>query len=97
MPIKTDQNIIGRQITTDVDELIAGIRIMYAAGTGLRTGTVLQIPTALTQAQLVALFNGLPTVTGTQTLNITGATGQAALTAGEKAIATGKGWTLVPA
>jgi hypothetical protein len=97
MPYKTDQNILGRQITDDADELIAGIRIMYAAGTGLRTTTNIKLPTALTQAQLVRIFNGLPTVTGTQTLDITGATGQAALTSGEKLIATSKGWTLSPA
>ena len=97
MPYKTDQNVLSRQITDDADEIIVGIRCLYAAGTGLRTATVLQLPTALTQVQLVKIFNGLPTVTGTQTLNITGATGQAALTAGEKLIATNKGWTLSPA
>jgi len=94
MPYKTDQNIIGRQVTDDADEVIAGIRILYSAGTGLRTSTNIKLPTALTQAQLVRIFNGLPTVTGTQTLDIVGATGTAALTTGEKAIATGKGWTL---
>lgn len=94
MPFKTDQNIIGRQVTTDVEEMISGIRIAYAAGAGLRTGTILVMPTAFTTANLVSLFAGLPTVTGTQTLDISGCTGTGALTSGQKAVATGKGWTL---
>lgn len=94
MPIKTDQNILGRQITTDIEEMVTAIRIAYAAGTGFRTGTILVMPTVYTTANLVTLFAGLPTVTGTQTLDISGCTGTAALTAGQKAVATGKGWTL---
>lgn len=47
----------------------------------------------LGQAALVQVFNDLPTLTG-KTINITGCTGAAALTAGERAIATGKGWTI---
>jgi hypothetical protein len=50
--------------------------------------------TNLSQAALVQVFNDLPTVTS-KTINITSATGAAALTAGERAIATGKGWTIV--
>jgi hypothetical protein len=50
--------------------------------------------TSLGQAALVQLFNDLPTITA-KTINITSATGAAALTAGERAIATGKGWTIV--
>jgi hypothetical protein len=49
--------------------------------------------TKLSQAALVQVFNDLPTVTS-KTINITGATGAAALTAPERAIATGKGWTI---
>jgi hypothetical protein len=49
--------------------------------------------TNLSQAALVQVFNDLPTVTS-KTINITSATGAAALTAGERAIATGKGWTI---
>ena len=48
----------------------------------------------LDEAALVTLFNSLPTVSG-KTLTITQCVGTAALTTGEKAIATGKGWTLV--
>jgi|OM-RGC.v1.031038189 hypothetical protein len=94
MPYKTDQNIIGRQVTTEVEEMISGIRICYGAGAGLRTGSILVMPTVYTTAQLVSLFDGLPTVTGTQTLDISGCAGVGALTNPQKAVATGKGWTL---
>jgi hypothetical protein len=50
--------------------------------------------TNLNQAALVQVFNDLPTVTA-KTINITGALGAAALTAPERAIATGKGWTII--
>lgn len=49
--------------------------------------------TSLSQAALVQVFNDLPTVT-TKTINITGSSGAASLTAPERAIATGKGWTI---
>lgn len=49
--------------------------------------------TLMGQAALVQLFNDLPTLTA-KTINITSATGAASLTAGERAIATGKGWTI---
>jgi hypothetical protein len=65
-------------------------------GAGQYAGTSPQINisyTDLGQAALVQVFNDLPTVTS-KTINITGATGAAALTAPERAIATGKGWTI---
>ena len=65
-------------------------------GTGQYAGTSPQINisyTSLGQAALVQVFNDLPTVTA-KTINITGASGAAALTAPERAIATGKGWTI---
>jgi len=65
-------------------------------GSGQYGGTSPQINisyTKLSQAALVQVFNDLPTITA-KTINITGATGAAALTAGERAIATGKGWTI---
>jgi hypothetical protein len=65
-------------------------------GTGQYAGTSPQINisyTSLGQAALVQVFNDLPTVTS-KTINITGASGAAALTAPERAIATGKGWTI---
>jgi hypothetical protein len=50
--------------------------------------------TELGQAALVQVFNDLPTITA-KTIDITGATGAAALTPAERAIATGKGWTIL--
>jgi hypothetical protein len=67
-------------------------------GSGQYTGTLPQINisyTSLNQAALVQVFNDLPTVTGTRQIDITGATGAAALTPAERAIATGKGWTII--
>ena len=66
-------------------------------GAGQYAGTSPQINISFTdlgQAALVQVFNDLPTLTS-RTINITSATGAAALTAGERAIATGKGWTIV--
>ena len=66
-------------------------------GAGQYAGTSPQINIAntnLSQAALVQVFNDLPTITA-KTINITAATGAAALTAGERAIATGKGWTII--
>jgi len=65
-------------------------------GAGQYAGTSPQINisyTSLGQAALVQVFNDLPTLAG-KTINITGAAGAASLTAGERAIATGKGWTI---
>ena len=65
-------------------------------GAGQYGGTSPQIDisyTNLGQAALVQVFNDLPTITS-KTINITGASGAAALTAPERAIATGKGWTI---
>jgi hypothetical protein len=93
MPFKSDRNIIGRQITSAVEEVITSIRVSYDAGLGL----TLVVPAAFTRANLVELFAGLPTVTGTQTLNIAGTAGNATVSNDEKAVATGKGWTLVTA
>jgi hypothetical protein len=65
-------------------------------GAGQYGGASPQIDVSYTlmgQAALVQLFNDLPTLTS-KTINITSATGAASLTAGERAIATGKGWTI---
>lgn len=66
-------------------------------GSGQYAGSAPQINisyTALNQAALVQVFNDLPTVTG-KSIDITAAAGAASLTAGERAIATGKGWTII--
>jgi len=49
--------------------------------------------TMLGTGSLVDLFNDLTTVSG-KTINITGASGASSLTAPQRAIATGKGWTI---
>jgi len=50
--------------------------------------------TGLDRNALVNLFNSLPTVTDSQVINVTGATGADDLEAADLAIATGKGWTV---
>lgn len=73
---------------------IENIRLTNPANTFSGSSPQINVSyTSLGQAALVALFNDLPTLSG-KTINITGATGAAALTAGERAIATGKGWTI---
>jgi hypothetical protein len=47
--------------------------------------------TTMTGAQINALFTALPTVSGSQTIRITGSTGVGSQT---NSIATGKGWTV---
>jgi hypothetical protein len=74
---------------------LTGLRLRNT-GTSQYQGTSPQINisyTNLSQAALVQVFNDLPTVTA-KTINITDATGAAALTGPERAIATGKGWTI---
>ena len=82
----------------DIASIIAKLNSLRLRnnGTGQYAGTSPQINisyTSLGQAALVQVFNDLPTVTS-KTINITGASGAAALTAPERAIATGKGWTI---
>lgn len=49
----------------------------------------------LSRTELVDIFNNLGTAVGAQTITISGNYGASSLTAGERAIATGKGWTIV--
>ena len=66
-------------------------------GVGTLTGTTRAInyaATKLGQAELVAMFNALGTASGAQTLTISGCPGYADLTAADKLIASGKGWTI---
>lgn len=62
--------------------------------TGLRY-TVSYSNCKLSRQEIVNIFNGLGTAVGTQTITITGNYGASSLTVGERAIATGKGWTIV--
>jgi hypothetical protein len=66
-------------------------------GSGQYAGTSPQIDikyNKLGQAALVDLFNDLPTITS-KTIDITANPGASLLTPAERAIATGKGWTIV--
>ena len=81
--------------TTTVKYNLQGLRILNTAA-GQYAGVSPQIDVSYTmmgQAALVQLFNDLPTLTS-KTINITGCPGASLLTAGERAIATGKGWTI---
>ena len=49
---------------------------------------------SLSHAAIVAFFNSLPTITSAKAITLTGNPGVSKLTNAEKAIATGKGWTL---
>lgn len=49
---------------------------------------------SLNQANIVTIFNNLGTASGAQTITVSSNPGYAGLTAGERAIATGKGWTI---
>ena len=80
--------------TTNVNAFTS-VRLTQAGST--YTGTSPQINVAnnrLGQAALVDMFNDLPTLTA-KTINITNNPGAALLTPAERAIATGKGWTIV--
>jgi hypothetical protein len=48
----------------------------------------------LSREEIVSIFNNLGTAAGAQTITITGNWGTSSLTAGDLAIATGKGWTV---
>ena len=49
---------------------------------------------SLSHAAIVSFFNSLPTITSAKAITLTGNPGVSELTDAEKAIATGKGWTL---
>ena len=49
---------------------------------------------SLSHAAIVSFFNSLPTITSAKAITLTGNPGVSELTNAEKAIATGKGWTL---
>lgn len=74
---------------------LQSLRLTQAGSTYTGTSPHINISfTQLGQAALVQVFNDLPTLTS-KTINITSAAGAASLTAGERAIATGKGWTII--
>ena len=60
---------------------------------GMKVNFYISASTKFTREALVEILNNLATVTSTQTLTM-GSTNLAKLTDEDKAIATGKGWTL---
>lgn len=82
----------GGSATTFVN--VTGVRLTNTGS--MFAGTSPQVNVSYTNmgtGSLVDLFNDLTVVTG-KTIQITGASGAASLTAGQRAIATGKGWTI---
>lgn len=74
---------------------LAVLRLTNTASTYLGSSPHVNVSNQnLSQSALVDLFNDLPTLVG-KTINISGCTGAAALTAPERSIITSKGWTLV--
>jgi hypothetical protein len=73
---------------------VTGLRFTNPSSTYAGTSPQINISyTNLETGSLVDVFNDLPTLVG-KTINITGASGASSLTAGQRAIATGKGWTI---
>jgi hypothetical protein len=87
---RSSVNMRGVQSATEVDEVVSAIIIGVK---GLKNFTFI-LPDAFTEAQLNALFAAAPTVTGTKVITASGCAGWAALDSGEKAVLTGKGYTL---
>lgn len=79
--------------TSQMLDYCTSLQLLYKGGLkNLKVSTNLSTCTALTHDSLVDLFNVIATVSG-KTLTL-GSTNLAKLTDEEKAIATGKGWTL---
>jgi len=81
--------------TTFGSMFAACFSLTSAALAGTRTNIVYSGAPKLARTELVAIFNNLGTALGSQTINITNCYGASSLTAGERAIATGKGWTII--
>ena len=76
---------------------VRGLKGLTVSSAAPFTGASPQIRvdyTGMDRVALVKLFKSMPTVTGSQVCNVTGATGANDLTAEDLAIATNKGWTV---
>lgn len=73
---------------------LKGLRVSSSAPFDATAPQINVSYTGMDRTALVQLFNDLPTVSGGQVINITGTTGSEDLTVDDKAIATGKGWTV---
>lgn len=75
---------------------LVGLVVSSSAPFNYATAPQLSVKyTNMSRTALVRLFNSMPTVSDSQEIDITGATGAGDLTAEDIAIATGKGWTVV--
>lgn len=88
--LRTSTNMLGRQSTTAIDEVLSAITL---CSRGLKNWTFV-LPDAFTEDQLNSLFAAAPTVTGTKVITASGCAGWSSLDSGEKAVLTGKGYTL---
>jgi hypothetical protein len=82
---------------TNFTDIFTGVTALTQ---GVMSGARYSLNYTSTQLGATALrnvFAGLGTAAGAQTINITGTPGQASLTGADYAIATGKGWTVIPA
>lgn len=87
---------LSRIIVTGSSDALSGVTGLTFHASSAFGGASPQIDvqyTMMNRTALVALFNLLPTLVG-KTINVTGCIGTADLTAGDRAIATGKGWTI---
>lgn len=78
---------------TNTNNIVKGCNSLRWCDTSFKTSVSFE-GCALSQQALVHIFNNLQVVVG-QTINITGCWGASALTPTERAIATGKGWTII--
>ena len=67
---------------------------LYNTVTGWAGYTISLSDCSLSHMAIVSFFNSLPTITAAKSITLTGNPGVSELTDAEKAIATGKGWTL---
>lgn len=92
----TSLAIIG--VNGDSTHFVGGLKgLTVSSSAPLASTTSPQINvsyTGMDRAAIINLFNSMPTVSSSQVIDVTGATGAADLTADDLAIATGKGWTV---
>jgi len=80
---------------TTFTTMFAGCRSLASVAiSGCKYGITYATAPKLARAELVAIFNALGTAVGAQVITISNCYGAASLTSGERAIATGKGWTI---
>jgi hypothetical protein len=87
---KTSVNLRGNQSAGPSDEILTSIALLERS---VKDYTLV-LPVALTKAQLKDFFANAPVVTGSKAITASGCAGWATLDATDKAVLTGKGYTL---